>query len=104
MIIQINTDNHITGSENIVAELSALIEKELAHYSTHITRVEAHLTDQNGQKKGVDDIRCNLEVRLEGHQPMAASNDAGNKKDAVKGACTKVSSSLASVIGKQRGH
>lgn len=104
MIIQINTDNHITGSESIVADLSALIEKELSHYSQHITRVEAHITDQNSHKKGVDDIRCSLEVRLEGHQPMAATNDAGNKKDAVKGACIKVAGSLASAIGKQRGH
>jgi len=103
MIVQFNTDKNIIATEGMAEHFTALIEKELAHLSLHITRIEAHLSDENGSKKGVDDIRCLLEARLEGHQPMAVTHDANNNHDAVSGACTKINSALSTVIEKQRG-
>lgn len=58
MKIQLNTDKNITGGERLESYLSSLIENELSHFSNHITRIEVHLSDENGQKKGANDKRC----------------------------------------------
>lgn len=102
MIVQFNTDKNIVATENMAAHFKALIEKEMAHLSSYITRVEAHLSDENGSKKGANDMRCVLEARLEGHQPIAVTHDADTHHDAVSGACTKLTSALSTIIGKQR--
>jgi len=102
MIVQFNTDKNIVATEGMAGHFTALIEKEMAHFGQHITRVEAHLSDENGSKKGADDMRCVLEARLEGHQPVAVTHDANTHHEAVSGACTKMTSALATIIGKQR--
>lgn len=102
MIVQFNTDKNIEATEGMAEHFTALIEKEMAHFSQHITRVEAHLSDENGSKKGVDDMRCLLEARLEGYQPVAVTHDGNSNHEAVNGACTKMASALATIIGKQR--
>jgi hypothetical protein len=69
MKIQINTDNHIPGRETLVAQAEATITSALGHLAKHVTRVEVHLSDENGEKIGGRDKRCMMEARLEGRQP-----------------------------------
>lgn len=76
MIIQFNTDHNIKGTENFTATFTELITDELERFSSHITRIEAHLTDENGNKDGQNDMRCVLEARIEGRQPIAVTNQA----------------------------
>ncbi len=102
MHIQINTDNHIQGTEGMAAEVEATVESTLGHLRDRITRVEVHLSDQNGPKAGERDIRCVIEARLEGHQPTAVSHDASELSDAVDGAAEKLKRSLESLLGKLR--
>ncbi len=66
MTIQFNTDNNITGSEELQAPLNAAIEKSLGRFSSQITRLEVHLNDENSHKKGQNDKRCMLEARMAG--------------------------------------
>lgn len=74
MTIQINTDNNIEGTEALTAQYEAQIESELSRFNDHITRIEVHLSDENGHKEGLNTKRCLLEVRLERKQPIAVSN------------------------------
>lgn len=62
-----------------------------------VTRLEVHLSDQNGGKSGQRDKRCVMEARLEGRQPIAASDDATTLDQAVRGAADK----LARLIDSQ---
>ena len=71
MQIQFNTDHHITAGEKLTTSLSDLITEGLNRFSDHITKVEVHLTDVNGNKGGENDKRCVLEARLEGKKPVA---------------------------------
>jgi hypothetical protein len=64
--IQLNTDKNIAGDERLNGYLSTLVEKELSRFNEHLTRIEIHLTDENGSKKGENDKRCTLEARIEG--------------------------------------
>ncbi len=102
MIIQFNTDHNIAGTEALREPLIALITEELSRYSAHITRVEVHLTDQDGKKHGQEDKRCVLEARLEGMQPIAVTKDAGSRDQAVAGALDKLKASLETVLGRQK--
>lgn len=104
MTIQFNTDNNITGSAELRDPLIALISEELSRYSQHISRLEVHLSDVNGNKEGLNDIRCLLEARLEGRQPIAVTNQANTHEQAVEGAIDKLKTSLNSILGRLRNH
>jgi ribosome-associated translation inhibitor RaiA len=104
MTIQFNTDKTINGDERNENHYTSLIEEELKRYQSHITRIEVHLTDENGQKDGRNDILCLLEARLEGRQPMAVSNQADDIEQAVSGALDKLKVSLDTILGRIQNH
>ena len=104
MTIQFNTDNNIKVSDDLKASLEPVIIEGLKRFGSHITRIEVHLTDENGPKEGKDDIRCLLEARMEGHQPVAVTNHADSKQVALKGAIEKMKSSLTTILGKALSH
>jgi hypothetical protein len=100
MIIQINTDNNITGSERQTAYLDTTISEALVRFSDKISRLEVHLSDENSHKSGLNDKRCMLEARIEGMQPIAVTNLAGSTEQAIKGALDKLTASLQTIFGK----
>lgn len=100
MTIQFNTDKTIDGSEKLTTPYIAMIEQELERFSEYITRIEVHLSDKNGKKGGLDDIRCMIEARLEGRQPIAVTADGDSKDQAISAAIDKLKNSLDSILGK----
>lgn len=102
MIIQINTDKTITWDKRHDAHFSSLIKDELDRFSSHITRVEVHLSDENGKKEGVNDIRCLLEARIEGRQPTVITNQADTNELAISGAITKMKAAVKTIIDKMK--
>ena len=104
MTIQFNTDNNIKGSEELRKPLIAVISEELSRFSAQITRLEVHLSDEDGPKNGLNDKRCMLEARLEGRQPIAVTNHANNHEQAVSGAIDKLKTSLDTIFGRLRNH
>jgi len=104
MQIQVNTDRNIEGQEELAAQVEATVANSLSHFSAHITRVEVHLSDENGDKSGQNDKRCVMEARLEGRQPTAVTCEAATLAEAVAGAADKLESSLESTLGRLREH
>ena len=107
MQIQINTDHNIAGHEALASHVSGLVENVLSHVSDHITRVEVHLSDENGNKGGVNEKRCVMEARLEGRHPVAVTHQATTVEQAVEGAVHKLSRLIESTLGRlhdQAGH
>ena len=100
MKIQINTDNNITGSEELSEQAEATVDSTLGHLAEHITRVEVHLSDVNSGKGGAHDKRCMMEARLEGHQPIAVSDEAESIGQAIDGAAEKLKRSLDHTLGR----
>ncbi|MFN2328555.1 MAG: HPF/RaiA family ribosome-associated protein [Chromatocurvus sp.] len=101
MLIQINTDDNIDKSSKSQEKTEAAIREVLERFEELVTRVEVHLSDENSDKKsGSDDIRCLLEVRVEGRQPLAVTESAATVQQAVDGAARKMRRSLDSVLGK----
>jgi ribosome-associated translation inhibitor RaiA len=102
MDIQINTDHNIEGHEALAAQVSEVVESALSLVSDHITRVEVHLSDENGDKHGQSDKRCMMEARLAGRQPIAISHQAATLVQAVDGASDKLTRLIESTLGSRR--
>ena len=100
MKIQFNTDKNISGDERNDQHFTSLIAESLERFQSHITRVEVHLSDENGSKNGVHDIRCLLEARIEGKQPIAVSSQADTVELALSGALDKMKNSLETILGR----
>lgn len=102
MQIQINTDKNVSFNEELRDSLNTIISKELSRYKDHITRLEVHLSDQDGSKHGHSDKRCMIEARPGGLQPIAATDDAATYEKAVTGAIHKLITILEKTIGRMR--
>lgn len=101
MLIQVNTDENITGSEGLFAQVTAEVENRLDRYSEHITRIEVHLSDVNADKSGGSDKRCLIEAHVEGRQPEVASDAADTLEGAYSGAAKKLQRALERTLGKR---
>lgn len=104
MKIQYNTDKTIKGDEKHESFYISLIEDGLKIYKSHISRIEVHISDENGKKSGFNDMRCLLEARIEGKQPIAVSCQADNVEKAVSGAIDKLTASLETILGRTPKH
>jgi ribosome-associated translation inhibitor RaiA len=103
MHIQVNTDRHVAGHEAMAADVTETLRHALGRFATQITRLEVHLSDENGAGKGGgNDIRCLIEARLEGLQPVAARHQAATAGQAVEGAAAKLMRALDSLLGRLR--
>lgn len=104
MKIQLNTDKNIAGDERLDSYLSTLIENGLSRFSEHITRIEIHLADENGSKKGENDKRCTLEARIEGRQPIGVTCHADTVEKAVNDALEKLKALMQAIYDRLKDH
>jgi ribosome-associated translation inhibitor RaiA len=102
MQIQVNTDRNIPGREALASHVSSVLNSTLSHVIEHVTRVEVHLSDENGEKKSDNDKRCMMEARLEHTQPIAVTHHTDNLDQAIRGASEKLIRSIESHLGKLR--
>jgi ribosome-associated translation inhibitor RaiA len=104
MKIQLNTDKNISGDERLESYLTSLLKDKLSRFSDHITRIEVHLADENGQKNGDDNLRCMLEARIENRKPIAVISHASTMEKAVNDALTKLNTSIETIVGRLMNH
>jgi ribosome-associated translation inhibitor RaiA len=101
MLIQINTDDNVNRSDTLTKWIEATVRDILGRFADQVTRVEIHLSDENSDKKsGGSDMRCLLEARLAGRQPVAVTDAAATVEQAVDGAVRKMRRSLDSTLGR----
>ena len=104
MQILFNTDKNVTGSEDLIASSTSIISEELSRYSPQITRLEIHLSDEDGNKDGFNDKRCMVEARLAGMKPIAVTDHANTHEQAIFGAIDKLKTSLESLSGRLKNY
>ena len=100
MQIQLNAGKNIKIHEELASKISGVVENTLSRFSGHITRVEVHLSDEDGNKNGVNDKRCMMEARLAGRQPAAVTETANSIDEAVFGAADKLVNLIGSTLGR----
>jgi len=104
MKIQSNTDKTVNGDKKSQSFFISQIVKELNLYQSYITRIEVHLSDENGKKGGRKDLRCLLEARLAGRQPLTVSSQADTTELAISGAIGKLKAALETTLGRIQNH
>lgn len=104
MTIQLNTDKNLTIHQEYEDKIKSAINDGLARFDDLITRLEVHLSDENGSKDGLEDKRCLLEARISGKEPIAVTNLGNNYDLALSGAITKLKSKLETIAGKLKTH
>jgi ribosome-associated translation inhibitor RaiA len=104
MQVQVNTDNHVEGHEELIREVQATVEDALGRFSDRLTRIEVHLKDVNSHKGGADDKHCTIEARPAGMQPIAVTASAATVDEAVDGAVKKLRTSLDRTFGRIDDH
>jgi len=103
LFVQINTDNQIKSDAGANARLEKKVRGKLKRFEKRLTDVEVYVTDINGPKGG-GDKRVSLEVRVNGHEPIAVHAEAERVDNAVALAADKAARALDHALGKLNGH
>jgi ribosome-associated translation inhibitor RaiA len=103
--IQVNTDRHLDGSTELITQVEATLEGALSRFSNRMTRVEVHLSDENGsQKSGSSDKRCVLEARLTGMKPIKVGADGSIHEQALNDAANNLEKLLGRTLDRLDNH
>ena len=104
MQIQVNTDHNTDGRDTVADYVRGVVTDAVSHFINHITRIEVHLGDENGEKSGKDDKRCMMEARVEKRHPIAVTHHAATLDEAIDGAASKLKRSLAHDLARLQAH
>jgi ribosome-associated translation inhibitor RaiA len=100
--IQVNTDHNIEGREARTHHVEEDVHAALGRFGDQITRVEVHMSDENGGKPGGK--RCRMEARCAGRQPVAVSHDGTSLQHAYDGAAKALQRLLETTLGRSHQH
>lgn len=104
MEIFINTDHNISGSEKMRSYMKADLETSFERFSDHLTRLEVKVSDENGNKEGINDKKCVLEARIKGLQPIVVTSHGNSIDQALSDASNKMKTALDSSMGKLKSY
>ena len=80
------------------------IKNELARFDEIVTRIEVHVSDENGNKSTPNDKKCVIEARVEKKQPIAVTATADSPEKAFFEALEKIQRVLDTTVEKIKEH
>ena len=104
MQVQVNTGNGVQNKDTLERWADDFLNESLARFRQEITRIEVQLADESSGKKGAADMRCMLEARLTGHEPVAVHHHGETQDEAFRGATHKLIRALDHALGKLDRH
>ncbi len=105
MLVLVKTDNHVDGNAKRAAEIETEVHDLLSRFADRLTRVEVKFFDDNSREKlGKDDLRCVIEARPAGLQPIMVSHQADSLRHAAGGALDKLKKILDRTYDKLSDH
>ena len=104
MLVQIHTDKNIEGGSRFSEYFSAEIKEQLVRYNEIVTRIEVHVTDENGSKTSPNDKKCVIEAKVEKKQPIAVTANADSPEKAFFEAVEKMQRVLDTTVEKIKEH
>lgn len=101
MKIQVNTDSSVTGTDALAETVTSIVEAALDRYRDRLSRVEVHLSDEDGTASdGRREVRCLLEARPSGMDPVVVTGSADTVERSCNDATHKMQSLLESTFGR----
>lgn len=104
MQIQFYSDSSVMGTQNVGERISEVVRHKLDRFAERLTRVEIHVSDENGRKHGADDKRCTIEARPRSGDPLSVTAHAEDVDTAARQAAEKLVSRLDHYFGKADRH
>lgn len=99
MQVQYRADSHIQSDAATGDWVQRTVTTALARYAEQVSRVEVHVSEAAaGHTPRV--LVCALEVRLNGHPPVAVSHQGSTLTHALEGAADKATRVLESTLAK----
>jgi ribosome-associated translation inhibitor RaiA len=98
MQILLNSNHTVSGTEALTERVAGVVSDAIDRFADRVTRVEVHLNDVNGDKRGDMDKRCMLEARVGGLKPIAVTHQAASMADALHGAAEKLERALSHAL------
>ena len=80
------------------------IKNELARFDEIVTRIEVHVSDENGNKSTPNDKKCIIEARVEKKQPIAVTATSDSPEKAFYEALEKMQRVLDTTLDKIKEH
>lgn len=100
MQINVNTDKTIEHHNGLDDHVNKVVQAALQRFGEHISRVEVHLSENNAKKSSDGDIRCMMEARVNGYQPIAVSDHNATLHQSINGAADKLQRAIESALGR----
>lgn len=100
MLVQINTDNRVEGTEASNSAIEERVRERLSRFADRLTRIELHLRDVDGDRNGSQGIEAKLEARPAGGQPIVVNDQAASVDSAVSSVIRKAVDILDRSFGK----
>ena len=101
MQILLHSDPNTDGSQLMADHFATVVKAAMGRFGERVTRVEAHLSDVNGQAKSSgDDIHCTLEATLRGLDAIVVKDQSGNAHQAIEGALRKLKRAVGAEVAK----
>ena len=104
MQFQFNSDHTVMGTENVAERIETMMREKFARFEGRLTRLEVHVTDENGHKHGHDDKACTIEARPRGGKPIGVTEHGAKVDAAARKAATTMVQRLERVFGKIEKH
>jgi hypothetical protein len=106
MQVLLHADKNTDGSSAMAEHLNTVVSDALGRFGDRVTRVEAHLSDVNGEARiGPADILCLLEAHVIGEVPVVVQDQARNTHQAIAGAMRKLKRAVGTALARHHpGH
>lgn len=104
MQIQFNSDSSVMGTDNVAARIEAQLRHRMARFEDRLTRLEVHVSDENGRKGGADDKACTIEARPRGGRPIGVTEHAADVDSAARKAAATLLQRLDRHFGRAERH
>ncbi|NAZ37481.1 HPF/RaiA family ribosome-associated protein [Rubellimicrobium sp. CFH 75288] len=101
MHIQVNTGDNVTVDAGTAARIEQAVRSAIGRFEREITRVEVHLSDDTAARSTDGDIRCAMEARPTGRDPVGVTHNAGDVEGAAAGAARKMARKLDTILGRR---
>lgn len=101
MIVQMNF-SRLSPTPAIERHIESRVRAALRRFSPRLTRVEVHVADVNGLKRGADDKRVVLEARAAGMDPVSVETRGADLYEVVRAGTKKLRDVLSRTTERER--
>jgi hypothetical protein len=99
--IKIRASSSVEGSAKLDAYVKSVVARGLARFARRLTRIAVYLSDENAEKEGSNDKRCQIEARAASQKPVSVTATSAKVEKALTIAVGKMKRLLATRFDKQ---